>query len=509
MTKIKSISFRRVFILSITVFLLIQSLSIFVASENTNKSVQNENVEIKEMVCRIRNISTGLYLDSYRYALKTKAKSYAEYYSESSLGQVFHLSACDDGTYMIIPQNDNAEYTYVYSKDITTDNKIKKIKNASAGELSKFDIVEYYEDQFIFAPSSTTNSKAVLTQSGTISEYKDSYIELQDLTSDAKNQLWAIEPIKTEKLSVIFTNTTVRLYSTGTFYARKYPYNAITEDIAWSSDNEEVIMIGEDGTWCALGLGSATITASVDGLSKSFRVNVTDRDAFTWYSQNNVYTSDWDATQLKFLSFYSPRINATRKFAVDSKEPGGNSCWMDEGCGNCAVAMVLNNMGAVKTNGYDFRSGQVGNLIADPYVVALANSGNYGSDSTTTWLRGDPIYMSWKYVANQFNVGGKTVELTKIYSPSTKTIKNLLEDHPEGVVVQVSTATKNHYLVFAKCLNPNEKVNSKLKFLVCDSAAYNPEDGNYVPFEESTSYKYEGYRYKNIYSVMYFTLLDD
>ena len=128
MTKIKSITFRRVFILSITVFLLIQSLSIFVASENTNKSVQNENVEIKEMVCRIRNISTGLYLDSYRYALKTKAKSYAEYYSESSLGQVFHLSACDDGTYMIIPQNDNAEYTYVYSKDITTDNKIKNQK---------------------------------------------------------------------------------------------------------------------------------------------------------------------------------------------------------------------------------------------------------------------------------------------------------------------------------------------------------------------------------------------
>ena len=46
-----------------------------------NIKTVTEDVELTEMVCRIRNVSTGLYLDSYRYTAKTKAKSYLEYYS--------------------------------------------------------------------------------------------------------------------------------------------------------------------------------------------------------------------------------------------------------------------------------------------------------------------------------------------------------------------------------------------------------------------------------------------
>ena len=486
------------------VFLIQCFASVNTFAADAKMNTVSEVVELREMVCRIRNVSTGLYLDTYKYTAKTKAKSYLEKYSESSMGQVFHLSPCEDGTYMIIPQNDSGEYAYSYSLNTEKDNRINKVKLSSAGEASKFDIVEYYDNRFIFAPANTANNKLVLTQSSSVTEYKDYYTELQEITSDYKNQLWTIEPIKTEKLSVIYTSTKVRLYSTGVFYARKHPYNVFTDDIKWSSSNEEVIMIGDDGTWCALGVGKTTITASVEGLSKSFTVTVVDRDAFTWYSQNNVYTSDWDATQLLFLNFVSSS-RGKKKFAVDSREPGGNNCWMDEGCGNCAVAMVLNNMGAVKTTGYDFRSGQEGNLIADPYTVALANTGQYGSDSSTATLSGDPIYMRWQYVIEQFNVDGKTVRLNKVYYPSRTKLKNLLAEHPEGVVVQVTTSTKNHYLVFAECLNPEEKTASKLKFMVCDSAAYNPEDGDYVLFEDSTTYKYEGYRYSNIYSVMFFT----
>lgn len=496
---------KRIFCVLFAMIMLIQCVAGFsISAAQTQINTVTEDVELTEMVCRIRNVSTGLYLDSYKYTAKTKAKSYLEKYSESSMGQVFHLSPGEDGTYMIIPQNDSGEYAYYYALDTQSDNKLKKVKLASAGDASKFDIVEYYDNRFIIAPSNTKNNKLVLTQSATVTEYQDYYTELQEITSDYKNQLWMIEPIKTEKLSVIFTNTKVRLYSTGVFYARKHPYNVFTDDIKWSSSNEDVILIGEDGTWCALGLGKSTITASVEGLSKSFTVTVVDRDAFTWYSQNNIYTSDWDATQLKFLSFTSNGVK--KKFAIDSRETGGNNCWMDEGCGNCAVAMVLNNLGAVKTSGYDFRSGQEGNLIADPYTVALANTGNYGSDSTTTNLKLDPIYMRWEYVINQFNVDGKTVQMNKIYYPTTTKLKNLLAEHPEGVVVQVMKGNKNHYLVFAECLNPEEKSASKLKFMVCDSAAYTPEDGDYVLFEDSTSYKYEGYRYSDIHSVLYMTI---
>jgi hypothetical protein len=45
--------------------------------------------------------------------------------------------------------------------------------------------------------------------------------------------------------------------------------------------------------------------------------------------------------------------------------------------------------------------------------------------------------------------------------------------------------------------------------MVSDSAAYLPVNGDFVPFEKSTSYLYEGYRYGNIVSVLYFTLEDN
>ena len=96
--------------------------------------------------------------------------------------------------------------------------------------------------------------------------------------------------------------------------------------------------------------------------------------------------------------------------------------------------------------------------------------------------------------------------MNKIYYPTRTKLKELLAKHPEGIVVQVMRGNKNHYLVFAECLNPEEKTASKLKFMVCDSAAYDPIDGDYVLFEDSTSYKYEGYRYSDIHSVLYMTL---
>lgn len=504
---ISATRFRRYVSLMLLTLTLLPLLIFAVASEEASIAESiSEEVEIKEMICRIKNAGSGLYLDSYKYTLKTSGKAYVEKYSETSEGQVFHLSPCVDGTYMIIPQNDSAEYTYSYNEDPSKENKIKKTKLSSAGDLSKFDIIEYGNGRFAIAPSNSAGSKSVLVQSDSISEYNDPYVEIADFESDNPKHLWIVEPIKTEKLSVIYTKTKVRLYSSGIFYARKIPYNSFTHDIEWTSDNEDVILIGSDGSWCALSEGKAEITASVDGTSASFAVEVVDRDGFTWYSQNNVYTSDWDATQLLPLYFRDPSSGIRRKFAVDAKEPGGNSCWMDQGCGNASVAMVLNNMGAVKTTGYDFRSGQEGNLIADPYTVALANGGAFGADTSNTTLRGNPIYMRWAYVAEQFNVDGRTVKLSKVYSPSATRIKNILADHPEGVIVQLSTSTKNHYIVFTKCINPEEKTNSKLKFMVCDSAAYLPENGDNVLFEESTSYIYEGYRYRNIASVMYFEL---
>lgn len=489
----------------LAVLMLIPCFIYASAAEQMSEGSVQKDVELTEMVCRIKNAATGLYLDSYKYTLWTDGKAYLENYSSDSLGQVFHLSPNEDGTFCIIPQNDNATYAYSYSSGGTL---IQKVNASNPGDNAKFDIIEHTNNRFIIAPSNFSDGEAVLTQSETISKYSDYYAELLPLSENADKQLWIIEPIETEKLTVVFTSTKVRLYSTGQFYARKHPYNIITNDIKWSSSDEDVLIIGDDGAWCALDLGTVTVTASVGSVSKSFAVTVTDKDAFTWYSQNNVYTSDWDATQLLSLKFnYAGTV---RKFAVDSKAPGGAYCWMDTGCGNAAMAMVLNNLGAVKTTGYDFRSGQTNNLVADPYTVALANTGNYGATSANTTLYNHPTYMRWDYVARQFSIDGKALTLKReFYGVTRKRIRDLLKEHPEGVIIQVQRGSKNHYLVFSECVNPNETSNTALKFLVCDSAAYKPENGDYVPFEESTSYVSEYYRYANITSVAYFTFVND
>ncbi len=513
MSKLRKILTSRITLI-LAVLMLIPGFVYLSAAAVTQETVNtSDDVVLREMVCRIKNATTGLYLDSYKFTLKTDGKSYLEKYSEDSLGQIFHLSPCEDGTYMIVPQNDNGEYTYSYSNESSTkaNGYIQKVKLSSAGDYTKFDIVEHGKNTFIIAPSNFADSKAVLTQSVTVTKYKDFYTELQPLSESKDNQLWIIEPIKTENLSVVFTNTKVRLYTTGTFYARKLPYNVFTDDIIWTSSNDEILMVGQDGTWCALSLGTVKVTASVEGISKTFNVTVTDKDAFTWYSQNNVYTSDWDATQL--LSLYFKDGGYKKKFAIDAKAPGANYAWIDEGCGNCSVAMILNNMGAVKTNGYDFRSGQNGNLIADPYTVALANAASQGPSSANTTLSGNPIYMRWDSVARQFEVGGKQLTYKRVYtfsqSSALKTIRNLLSEHPEGVIVQVERGSKNHYLVFTECLNPEEKSTSKLKFIVYDPAAYEPVNGENVLFEQSTSYLYEYYRYSHIRSVAYFTFAEN
>ncbi len=502
-----SIKTKRRIVVLLAMLMLAPCLLYVIDSSALDAPRSQSEVELREMVCRIKNVGSGLYLDSYKYTLYTDGKSYLEEYSQESLGQVFHISPNSDGTFRIIPQNDSGAYAYSYLIN-GSDGLIHKTKSPSETVSDSFDIIEHTDNMFIIAPSNLEDGTKVLSQSDKLSKYNDPYTELLPLAEEESNQLWIIEPVKTEKLTVVYTSTKVRQYTSGRFFARKHPYNIFTDDIKWSSSNEEVLMVGEDGTWCALNIGTATVTASVESVSISFKVTVSAKDAFTWYSQNNIFTSDWDATQLLSLKFKSNGY--VRYFAVDSKELGGSYCWMDEGCGNASMAMILNNLGAVKTNGYDFRSGQTGNLVADPYTVALANTGNYGPTSANVTLNSNPIYMRWDYVARQFNIDGKTLTLkNESYGVTRSRIRDLLKEHPEGVIIQLQRGSKNHYIVFTECVNPNEKYNSQLKFMVCDSAAYIPENGDYVPFEQSTSYLAEYYRYANITSVAYLTFAED
>ena len=70
---------------------------------------------------------------------------------------------------------------------------------------------------------------------------------------------------------------------------------------------------------------------------------------------------------------------------------------------------------------------------------------------------------------------------------------------PEGVIVGMYHRTyQSHYLLFTKCVNPEETNPYNYKFIVCDPAAYTMSQGDNIPFEQCYSYVSLGYRYSGI-----------
>ncbi len=452
-----------------------------------------EQTSVRPGVYRIKNAYSGKYLDVYRESSKSAGKTYCATFAEKDEGQIFLVDAAENGTYTLVPQNDGGDYALTWHGDDKKDSVVlTKVSAAEKSNETLFDIMPCGDGFSIALPFENGRSE-VVAELTTVSVFGDVQVGIAPYDSSNTSQIWYFEKVETEKIGVAYNSTSVRLYSSGEFFAKKYPYDLI-DDVVWSSDDNRVLMVGTDGRYCALECGTVTVTATADGVSASFTVEVSDNEAFSWFSQNNVYTSDWSASELEGLKFGSTL------FAVD--DPNGNKySWIDVGCALCSVSMVLRNMGATLTTGYDLRTGQTDNLAADPYTVALANSGNYGVESVKEKMYGNPVNMNWRVTAARFNVDGDDVSYRRVYGVGKATIKKLLDQYPQGIIAELSLGNNTHYIVITKCLNPEEKNSSKLRFAVSDPAAYKAEDGDNVAFEDSTAYKM-GYRYSSIRSII-------
>ena len=152
-------------------------------------------------------------------------------------------------------------------------------------------------------------------------------------------------------------------------------------------------------------------------------------------------------------------------------------------------------MGARYTDGYDFRSGIDGNVLADPFMVSLANTANKGPTSGSATLKGDPVLLNTDRISSSFNVDGAQVTV-ELYGYVTKRIiKEALDRSPWGVVVCFKNSSFGmHYITFNKCLNPDAKNPNDYVFTVSDPASVNAENASDVIFEESYSYTKLGYR---------------
>jgi len=476
--------------------LLLSSLPVSASAGVNAKKAANQVNVLGSGVYRIRNASTERYIDAYDKAYDTKGSAYLDE-KNGGEAQDIYVERLDDGTYVLRPQSESGKYVLSY-RDGCEDGTIIT-KRTEIEKTEKFTIYSSGNGTYTVSPAATGSKSVTLGISEKTSRYKHNYLALTKYTGGGAQQ-WIFEPIEVTGISLAFVNTTVKLYSVGALYATLTPYNFGDRNVKWESSDEKILMIDDSGAYCALAPGKVRVTARSGDKSASCTVTVSSEAAFTWYSQHSVSNSDWNATALSGISFTAGGVR--KKFMIDKYGRGRD--WMDEGCYLASVAMILNNMGAKLTKGYDFRSGQTDNLPADPYTVALANSGNHGATTSKGVIYGNPILVSRSNIDARFNVNGKSISSQMTYGVTKKAIKEALDEHPEGIAVYFSRPSRGrtHYIVFTKCLNPEEKNTNNYKFEVCDSASYDAARGDHVQFEKSISYTSEGYRYSNAVSII-------
>ena len=441
-------------------------------------------------IFRIKHPDGGLYL-----SVKTidgVPSLITEKTDKASPSQYFRFIPADDGGYLLNSAYEGAAY-YAHaslSKENTESRRLPaelekeetviEVTATADGSITSFDILENEENGSITLSLSVDGNEELYL----------SYTDRPVLSSAEENAVgWMLEEVGA-KISMAYFETRIRLYSVQKFYVSVSP-SAAESFVEWNVDNEEIMLVSQDGTLCALAKGEALLSARLGNTEYSCRVEVCDEDAFTWFSQENVTNSYWNGGALSGIKFYG------KPFATN-----GDWDWMREGCALTSCAMLFRNLGATYTNGYDFRSGQKGDLPADPYTLALANIGHAGFTSPSVNYKKDPVLVRWSSITDAFRVDGRAMSYYQKYTSNLGYIRDALASHPEGVVVRMTKSNGDtHFVLFAECINPSERNVSKLRFIIYDPMSFDGSDGDGVPFEQSASYK-SGYRYYNISSVI-------
>lgn len=81
-------------------------------------------------------------------------------------------------------------------------------------------------------------------------------------------------PIDVETVTISPQNNNLKIGDTRQLNIEIEPDNATNQEVNWTSDDESVATVDGDGLVTAEGVGSATITATVDGVSDTATVNV-------------------------------------------------------------------------------------------------------------------------------------------------------------------------------------------------------------------------------------------
>ena len=448
------------------------------------KSLMLPFADIDSGVYRIKNKANGYYLGVFD--LSADDGGYAHITSEKDDGSdVIYVEKQSDGTYVLYPLSEGG----VYPLSVEFFDAGANIKKAAeVSDRSHFTFADS-GDGYVISPNDGVAIGATedVAQNGKTLVLCEAY-------SGVDTQLWSLESVTASSLELKTVSERIRKNSISAVYALVKP-SYLKPFIEWTSSDESVLLIDDDGSFCAFDDGTVTVTATIGDISRSIDVNILDADAFTWYSQHLVSDGGWRGDELKNVYFSS---GVHERYIINGFNH--NIDWMDQGCYITSVAMVLHNLGARYTEGYDFRFEAEGNLEIDPYVASLSNSRNYGLRTSSGTMYGNPISVNMAAIASGVNLHGRPITITRTGGFSKKALKDMLDKHPEGVIVGMHMGQDSHYIVVYECLNPYANP-SEYRFQIFDSAGLRRNHADDVAFEKSISYLTIGYRYSSMISM--------
>ncbi|MBR6602840.1 MAG: Ig-like domain-containing protein, partial [Clostridia bacterium] len=191
-------------------------------------------------------------MDLYDMMYDAKGSAYLDE-KNGGEAQDIYVERLSDGTYILRPQSEEGKYNLSF-KGLMSEGEI--ITKREAEEKTERFVIYSAENGYYSISPALGRDSLTLGISEKTSRYDHNYISLCKFTG-AKNQMWAFEPIEPDGISLSFVSTTVKLYAVGTLYATLTPYNFGTDDIKWTSDNEDVVMIDSNGNYTALAPGKA------------------------------------------------------------------------------------------------------------------------------------------------------------------------------------------------------------------------------------------------------------
>lgn len=439
----------------------------------------------------IKNLASGKYLSVERYESKDEQEemSYAVLSEASGEDTVFSITMQSDYSFLVNAES-VGKHLFISSDE---DSPLLPFKETD-GITSRFSFMRLDDGSFFISPISTDDCNLVLC------EDEEGRLSLSAFLGEA-NQCWIMEKLPVISIKMNRDTLSLTVGRSSILTAITYP-TVPDEAIVYTSSDESVAVVNDQGLVTAVENGTTVITATAGSISAECTVTVSRVTASTFYSQHNTTGGGgWDGSALQSLRF------AGKLFARDGFNQ--TTDWMDEGCLNCCFAMILKNLGATLDSGYDFRTDSTDNLEPDPYTVALANSGNYGPTNGKARLYGNPVAMDVPRMISRFSAGGSPLIATHQSGGNPQKIKEALDEHPEGVIVEVYKSEEyRHFLLFTECVNPQDDPKN-YNFIVCDPSAFDREYGDHVLFTESTSYLTIGYRYSHIRSIKTISILSE